>query len=67
MLLKLILNHSNKLKSETYLIYGSKHSLKPKIWLVDIVGIGATRREFCNLCLVTFSLRAAQLDKGRDE
>jgi hypothetical protein len=27
-------------------VYGSKHSLLPKIWLVDAVGMGANKREF---------------------
>ena len=41
-------------------VYGSKHSLLPRIWLVEAVGIGATRREFLIPTLEIVSLRAGQ-------
>ena len=42
------------------LVYGSKHSLNPRIWLVEAVGIGARRREFLRPVLVILSFNEAQ-------
>lgn len=41
-------------------VYGSKHSLLPRIWLVEAVGIGATRREFLTPFLEIMSLNIGQ-------
>src|ERR1700743_3716393 len=41
-------------------VYGSKHSLKPKIWDVEAVGIGATRSELRRPCLAMSAVREAQ-------
>lgn len=41
-------------------VYGSKHSLFPRIWLVEAVGIGANNSEFITPFLAIMSLRAAQ-------
>jgi hypothetical protein len=42
------------------LVYGSKHSLNPRIWLVEAVGIGARRREFLRPVLEILSFNEAQ-------
>jgi hypothetical protein len=41
-------------------VYGSKHSLFPRIWLVEAVGIGAKRSEFLTPFLDIISLKASQ-------
>lgn len=42
------------------LVYGSKHSLNPRIWLVEAVGIGERRREFLRPVLEILSFNEAQ-------
>ncbi|MNL10697.1 hypothetical protein D3C87_1315040 [compost metagenome] len=41
-------------------VYGSKHSLLPKICEVDAVGIGATNKELYTPSLTTFLRNASQ-------
>jgi hypothetical protein len=41
-------------------VYGSKHSLKPRIVDVDAVGIGAIRSELRMPCSAIFALRPSQ-------
>ena len=41
-------------------VYGSKHSLLPKIWEVDAVGIGANNNEFLTPCFLTFCFSFVQ-------
>ena len=41
-------------------MYGSKHSLLPRICAVDAVGIGASSSELRSPCSAIFALSAAQ-------
>jgi hypothetical protein len=41
-------------------VYGSKHSLLPRIWEVEAVGMGATRRELRTPCAAMAARRPAQ-------
>src|SRR5579862_5619533 len=45
-------------------VYGSKHSLKPKICEVDAVGMGATSNELRTPCLAIFFLSLSQSHKS---
>ena len=45
------------------LVYGSMDSLLPRIWAVEAVGIGATRRLFLIPCLRTTGQRERERDK----
>ena len=47
-------------------VYGSKHSLFPRIWAVEAVGIGAKRREFLTPCSITsfFKTSHSQRSEG---
>jgi len=44
-------------------VYGSKHSLLPKIWEVEAVGIGATNNELRTPCFTTSARKFSQFQR----